>query len=323
MIEYTLEEIKNPNYGYLSGNNGEIKYTGKSITPNGTIKLTTSGTVDVIATNPQKYIRLAGFVWEDNAPGKDSKISNKYEDTDYKVEGIQVKLYKNGTFIAETKTDENGEYQFGTENKDHYENTDYVLPGINGLDLEIARRYDSQSASLGTPDAEVVTHYEYVVYCVIVSGTAYSDVPGYGCGRWPANDVPPTQVGAFTSYMKAEELRASCETTVRKENFQGDVDLIIEYTAKIVTNYIGTIYGLKSTTKPNDYFQKLYGLGCGWRLNFSSIEISGNQKYLHLAAGETYEIKSDSSGLHLKDYPLDDLTLTKQSNLFSNGSTHS
>ena len=204
-----------------------------------------------------------------------------------------------------------------------YENTDYVLPGINGLDLEIARRYDSQSASLGTPDAEVVTHYEYVVYCVIVSGTAYSDVPGYGCGRWPANDVPPTQVGAFTSYMKAEELRASCETTVRKENFQGDVDLIIEYTAKIVTNYIGTIYGLESTTKPNDYFQKLYGLGCGWRLNFSSIEISGNQKYLHLAAGETYEIKSDSSGLHLKDYPLDDLTLTKQSNLFSNGSTHS
>ena len=203
-----------------------------------------------------------------------------------------------------------------------YENTDYVLPGINGLDLEIARRYDSQSASLGTPDADVVAHYE-TVCCVIVSGTAYSEVPGYGRGRWPAQDIPPIEVGEFTSYMEAEKVRAKYETTVRKENFQGDVDLIIEFTAKIVPKNVGVIYELESTTKPNDYFQKLYGLGCGWRLNFSSIEISGNQKYLHLAAGETYEIKSDSSGLHLKDYPLDDLTLTKQSNLFSNGSTHS
>ena len=163
MIEYTLEEIKNPNYGYLSGNNGEIKYTGKSITPNGTIKLTTSGTVDVIATNPQKYIRLAGFVWEDNAPGKDSKISNKYEDTDYKVEGIQVKLYKNGTFIAETKTDENGEYQFGTENKDHYENTDYVKDGkeTGNLRIEDLSQYYVEFEYDGLKYTSVAVNREY------------------------------------------------------------------------------------------------------------------------------------------------------------------
>ena len=131
MIEYKLEEIKNPNYGYLSGSSGEyvnykVTYEGESTTSNGTVKLTTSDVISVTATNHQEYIRLAGFVWEDIVHGKDNTVNNKYDETEALVEGIQVKLYKEGTFIAETTTNSNGEYQFGAENKDYYYNTDYV-----------------------------------------------------------------------------------------------------------------------------------------------------------------------------------------------------
>ena len=146
MIEYKLEEIKNPNYGYLSGSSGEyvnykVTYEGESTTSNGTVKLTTSDVISVTATNHQEYIRLAGFVWEDIVHGKDNTVNNKYDETEAKVGGIQVKLYKkentNDIFIAETTTNSNGEYQFGTENKDDYDNTDYVKDGKETGNLRI------------------------------------------------------------------------------------------------------------------------------------------------------------------------------------------
>ena len=142
MIEYKLEEIKNPNYGYLSGSSGEyvnykVTYEGESTTSNGTVKLTTSDVISVTATNHQEYIRLAGFVWEDIVHGKDNTVNNKYDETEALVEGIQVKLYKEGTFIAETTTNSNGEYQFGAENKDYYYNTDYVKDGKETGNLRI------------------------------------------------------------------------------------------------------------------------------------------------------------------------------------------
>ena len=143
MIEYKLEEIANPNYGYLSGNSDEyvnykVKYEGKSTTTDGTIKLITSDEIEVIATNHQEYIRLEGFVWEDIVHGKENAVNNKYDETEALVGGIQVKLYKGGTLIKETLTDKNGKYQFGTEkDSGYYENTDYVKDGKETGDLRI------------------------------------------------------------------------------------------------------------------------------------------------------------------------------------------
>lgn len=237
MIEYTLEEIKNPNYGYLSGNNGEIKYTGKSITPNGTIKLTTSSKVEIVATNPQKYIRLAGFVWEDNAPGKDSKISNEYEDTDYKVEGIQVKLYKNGTFIAETTTDENGEYKFGSKEQNSYKNTDYV---------------DEEGKETGNLRIEDLSQYyvefEYdgLKYTSVLANTKYDD-------------------SNYSNTSKAAEVDSKRADKKDRETVNSDFSVISYNQAYDGKN--NPTYGLEYTTNPEQKNVSRYNYNKYWEYN--------------------------------------------------------
>ena len=175
MIEYKLEEIKNPNYGYLSGSSGEyvnykVTYEGESTTSNGTVKLTTSDVISVTATNHQEYIRLGGFVWEEIASGKDNMVNNTYDETEAKVGGIQVKLYKEGTFIAETTTNSNGEYEFGTRSEnDEYINTDYVKDGKETGNLRI----DDLSQYY------VEFEYDGLKYTSVVVDKEYSN-PDYG-----------------------------------------------------------------------------------------------------------------------------------------------
>ena len=62
--------------------------------------------------------KLSGYVWEDKISGKQSLRNDLYKDNDYDSEdtliaGITVRLKeKNGKVVKETKTDENGKYQF-------------------------------------------------------------------------------------------------------------------------------------------------------------------------------------------------------------------
>lgn len=205
-----------------------------------------------------------------------------------------------------------------------YESTDYVLPGINGLDLVITRRYDSQNAGLGRASVEVIQYGHYVYY-VVHGAVAYYDVPGIGTGRWPAYDMHFPTAGPFKTRAEAEGYANSRQSEPEiYPDYQDGADLIITYYAYVVPYYVDNGYDVNSITKPNNYFQKLYGLGCGWNLAFSSIETVDGQKYLHLSTGEVYEINTqfDASNpqLTLKDYPLADLKLTETGVHFSNGS---
>lgn len=130
-IKYTLEEINNPNYGYLSANTGQkvnynVVYKGESTTKDGIVTLTTSNTITVTATNEQDYIRIEGIVWEEIAVSKGNFSNDFYNDTDALIKGIKVYLFKGGTQIADTTTDENGWYQFGSKDKDSYTYDDYT-----------------------------------------------------------------------------------------------------------------------------------------------------------------------------------------------------
>ena len=136
-IAYYLEEIKNPNYGYIidDGNYRNYRVTFDENAPNGwvtvprqsiyeTSNINSGAYIGTIVKNHQIYIRLSGNVWEDQMSGKSNDNNNMMDDGEPLISGIKVYLYKNGQIIATTQTDENGYYQFGTQ-KSSYDNNDY------------------------------------------------------------------------------------------------------------------------------------------------------------------------------------------------------
>lgn len=92
-------------------------------------------------------VNLSGYVWEDIANSKNNEVNSKYEQTDLRVEGIQVHWRaSDGSEIASTTTDKNGEYKFSTtltlynhpygiKDKEKYDkiNNSYVEFEYNGL----------------------------------------------------------------------------------------------------------------------------------------------------------------------------------------------
>ena len=147
MIKYKIEEIKNPNYGYLidAGNytNYKVTYEGKNTTADGTTTLNVNDTVVVAVKNHQEYIRLEGYVWEEIATSKNNSINNLYNNTDALMQGIKVYLYKDGKKTASTETDSNGWYQFGSKksNGDNYTSEDYLNEANGNLKIDDLDKY--------------------------------------------------------------------------------------------------------------------------------------------------------------------------------------
>ena len=106
---YVAYETKNPNYGY------EIIKEGKEKS------ITVDKTAELQIPNPQKYIKLSGYVWvdEDYAENKKSKRNHLYKDNDYDsndilLDGITVRLIDKttGNVVKEAKTSNGGKYLF-------------------------------------------------------------------------------------------------------------------------------------------------------------------------------------------------------------------
>lgn len=103
---YTAYETKNPNYGYEFIKDG-VQQT-----------VVVDKTTDFIIENPQIYVKLSGYVWEDKIFGKQSLRNDLFRDNDYDendilLPEITVRLKdKSGKIIKETKTDEKGAYLF-------------------------------------------------------------------------------------------------------------------------------------------------------------------------------------------------------------------
>lgn len=106
---YVAYETKNPNYGYEIIKEGQEK------------SITVDKTAELQIPNPQKYIKLSGYVWvdEDYVENKKSKRNHLYKDNDYDsndilLDGITVRLIDKttGNVVKEAKTSNGGKYLF-------------------------------------------------------------------------------------------------------------------------------------------------------------------------------------------------------------------
>ena len=139
---YLAYEISNPNYGYVAG--GEP------------YEIEAPRDTNVELGNEIKYIKITGLVWEDIQSEKMSVRNDLYnldenDDADILMEGVKVSLKDRTTgdlvddtiegldpdqrVVAETYTDENGEYQFDYVPVDNLENY-YVEFEYDGLIYE-------------------------------------------------------------------------------------------------------------------------------------------------------------------------------------------
>ncbi len=197
------------------------------------------------------------------------------------------------------------------------ETEDYVLPGIAGLDLVIGRRYNAQEALPELPGARTQLNEEYAYY-VFHGALARCEISTGGGGSWPEYDESYT-VGPFATYAEAEAYAEDCPTgSVRVPDFGGEgVDLVLEYYVEIAYKFAGYSGYTYSTTYPNEHDTRLYGLGHGWNLRFSSLDTA--EQRLYLSDGSSYRTDFSVSGSHLKDHPLTDLVLDRNCTEFSNG----
>lgn len=116
---------------------------------------------EVKYNNPQKYVDLEGYVWEDIASEKLPSRDNLWteNDADIRIPDIPVYLKKNGEVIAIRKTDENGRYFFPAKgdkevDDNNYDTYDYTI------NIEEASQYSVEFEYNGLKYENVLTNQE-------------------------------------------------------------------------------------------------------------------------------------------------------------------
>jgi hypothetical protein len=205
-----------------------------------------------------------------------------------------------------------------------HESVDYVLPGINGLDLVIGRRYDSDAANIGTATGQAMHYvsysFKYVLYRYEFTHRHVSNgIQSVSNRLIHKNEFPTLQQAQLFSNMlnlSTVEILGVCYPIAG--------GLCVTYTRTIVEEINGiNIYTIKSSdTTPNNYFNEMYGLGHGWSFMFSSIQ---DGRTLHLADGSSYEIMNHAAmgQLNLKEHTLEDLRLERVNGGYNNGTVSS
>lgn len=121
---YVAYETKNPNYGYEIIKEGQEKL------------ITVDKTAELQIPNPQKYIKLSGYVWVDKVFSKQASRNDLYKDNDYDIllDGITVRLIDKttGKVVKEAKTADGGKYLFTDVLVDELENY-YIEFEYDGL----------------------------------------------------------------------------------------------------------------------------------------------------------------------------------------------
>ena len=205
-----------------------------------------------------------------------------------------------------------------------YESVDYVLPGRNGLDLVIGRRYDSDSANVFTPIAGTDWYYTYVYKVTAITQWCWW-VPGLGF---------TPQSGWYSqvdTYLHSDYSSALLNyNNLPSGNFEyidgylnGYAIILYVNCGKSLTSTITGAWPVEySGTHTNNYLNDIYGLGNGWSFMFPSIE---GGSVLHLADGRSFGISIAPSpgGSNLKDYTLTDLRIAQEGGKFSHGGASS
>ena len=206
-----------------------------------------------------------------------------------------------------------------------YQVVDATIPGRNGLDLVIARRYDSSDANLfnpktapnfsigyTNPNPPYIVKWGYKAYLY----TYYNDREMI----YSSEDQGP-YYEIFSTYSQANSYAISKLNSGEKRysypnSANSDTLILRPYTDISAPTESIFHYIYISHTENNNYLNNKYGLGQGWSFAFSSIQTINDTKYLHLDDGRRFEINKTFvyGNSNLKDYSLTDLRIMQESN---------
>ncbi|RED54736.1 RHS repeat domain-containing protein [Cohnella lupini] len=192
---------------------------------------------------------------------------------------------------------------------------DLSLPGKDGLDLNIARVYESGESEVGNKKVSVsssssTTSYSSTQYVIGVVGFDFEAEEFFTVHFGPYNDV-------LSAVIVGETILASSTEDILFLNYDVYEDTTI---------YYHTTYTITTRTEalPNTYSRARYDLGQGWSLAFPSLQLeteSGQTYYyLHDGTGASYRVKfTDDVNGTLEKYPRTDVLLKKDSGTYTNG----
>lgn len=221
---------------------------------------------------------LGGYVWVDQAGGKEGVINGTYDTTEKRVPNIVVKLYtENGKFIKDTKTNEKGEYKFTklnalkkyyvtfTYNGQYYEPTYYTSPydknngwgkgnwqtNSNATDVESERKaFNERFAVIGSsPDnynyngsKQTFTKMELLGYSLNEKGeyvkTGKATIDEFG-------NLIDSSNGKMAQYVSDSSMTA--HTGFNKDyDYYPTPDIFLIDNKPVVKNTYGSLYNMKS-----------------------------------------------------------------------------
>ncbi len=228
---------------------------------------------------------------------------------------------------------------------------DLILPGRNGLDLEISRYYRNSQANLNqmTTTQKSFVNWYYVppsygyTWTYVTGWTEYKYVPGYydyvytpgridwvwvpGRLEWVFHFDPVTMT--FHSGYISHPGRYEMVWVPARYDM---VWIPGSYTSYYHPGYYDykwgeispgyydyyTDYYYISSTDPNTFMDNANGLGSGWSFAFPRVENNGNNLFYHSASGNITQVDYTSVS-HLKDYSLQDRIFDNDNGSFSNG----
>ena len=196
---------------------------------------------------------------------------------------------------------------------------DLSLPGKDGLDLNLARIYESGESEVGNKKVSVTSSsstssYSSTQYILVALGYDMTD-----------EEFFIVQAGPYSNYVNAaiagEYILAS------------DTDDVVFFSYDVYENttiYYHTTYTITTRTEalPNTYNRARYDLGHGWSFAFPSLQIeteSGQSYYyLHDGTGASYRVKfADSTNGTIEKYPRTDAQFKKDTGTYSNDQSSS
>ncbi|MFU1796223.1 RHS repeat-associated core domain-containing protein [Paenibacillus azoreducens] len=191
--------------------------------------------------------------------------------------------------------------------------TDLVLPGKDGLDLNIGRFYSSSQAEVGTKRVSVTEtteqregygtgYYLYLLY--IVKGT---------------NNIGVYSPGYYTTYEQAYNMYAyfyknqpDSDKVYIQNGYDIQFDSVLYVQIKHNTN-------TKIYPDENSYSRLRYDLGGGWSFAFPSLQMDSGYIHYHDGNGGAYTVSFDGNRRgKLEDYGRTDVELLNDSS-YSNG----
>ena len=186
-----------------------------------------------------------------------------------------------------------------------YEDQIAVIPGRNGLDLELAVQYSSHSAAWQKPRVgHMWAAFPTGRYFVgMHHGTyGYVHLPN-SSGRHPFFSSDDDAYREFVQNLNhysnlANELwlldRRYNRSTLNSQPEMGPFQLVYFTTSDLIT--------------ADNPFESM---GDGWRLKFPRVIIEGNYTYLRMADGSTYQYQPSQGTSNLKNHPTRDIVFTQ------------